>query len=44
MGNLREWLNGTGYTVLKGSDDIEIKDVVFDSRKAAPDLSLIHIW
>ncbi len=37
MGNLREWLNGTGYTVLKGSDDIEINDVVFDSRKAAPD-------
>ena len=37
MGNLREWLNQTGYTVLKGSDDIEIKDVVFDSRKAAPD-------
>lgn len=37
MAILKDWLKGTEYKVLKGTDECEVKDVVFDSRKAAPD-------
>lgn len=36
MGLLKEWLQGVDYTVLEGTDETEVSDVIFDSRKAAP--------
>ena len=33
MKKLKEVLNGIGYTVLSGSDEIEISDIKYDSRK-----------
>lgn len=37
MAILKEWLKGTDYRLLCGSDECEVKDVIFDSRKARPD-------
>ena len=37
MGVLRDWLKGTEYSVLMGTDDTEVSDVIFDSRKAEPE-------
>ena len=37
MGILKDWLQGIDYTVLTGTDEAAVEDVVFDSRKAAPD-------
>ena len=36
MGILKDWLQGIDYTVLAGTDEEEVSDVVFDSRKARP--------
>ena len=36
MGILKDWLQGIDYTVLAGTDEAEVSDVVFDSRKARP--------
>ncbi|RKJ03037.1 UDP-N-acetylmuramoyl-L-alanyl-D-glutamate--2,6-diaminopimelate ligase [bacterium D16-54] len=33
---LKEWLSELNYTRLQGSLDVEVEEVVFDSRKAAP--------
>ena len=33
---LKEWLGELNYTLLQGSLDEEVNDVVFDSRKAGP--------
>ena len=37
MAILKDWLKGTEYKLLNGTDECEVNDVVFDSRKAAPD-------
>ena len=37
MGLLKDWLQGIDYTVLAGTDEAEVRDVIFDSRKAGPD-------
>ncbi len=37
MALLKDWLEGTEYKVLRGTDECEVKDVIFDSRKAVPD-------
>ena len=36
MAILKEWLRGTDYKLLCGSDECEVEDVIFDSRKAKP--------
>ena len=36
MAILKDWLCGIPYEILQGSDMCEVGDVVFDSRKAAP--------
>ncbi len=36
MAILKDWLKDTEYKVLNGTDECEVSDVVFDSRKAAP--------
>lgn len=33
---LKDWLQGLSYRIVQGSLDVEVKDVVYDSRKAAP--------
>lgn len=33
---VKDWLEGLEYTVLQGSLDAEVNEVVYDSRKAAP--------
>ncbi len=33
---LRDWLKGLSYTLLQGSLDVEVDDVVYDSRQASP--------
>ena len=44
---LKSWLKELPYTLLQGSLEMEVDEVVYDSRKAAPGtvfvLSLIHI-
>ncbi|MDO4961996.1 MAG: UDP-N-acetylmuramoyl-L-alanyl-D-glutamate--2,6-diaminopimelate ligase [Eubacteriales bacterium] len=35
MAILKDWLKGTDYKVLLGTDECEVSDVIFDSRKAA---------
>ncbi len=36
MAILKNWLNEIEYRVLSGTDECEVSDVVFDSRKAEP--------
>lgn len=33
---LRDWLGGLIYTLKQGSLDVDVKEVIFDSRRAAP--------
>ena len=33
---IKDWLNGLSCTLLQGSLDTEVNEVVYDSRKAAP--------
>lgn len=33
---IKDWLKGLEYTLLQGSLDVEVNEVVYDSRKAAP--------
>ncbi len=37
MAVVRDWLQGLSYQLLQGSADKNVEDVVYDSRKAAPD-------
>ena len=36
MDKLKDWLKGLEYQVLAGDPDMEVSDVVYDSRKAEP--------
>lgn len=36
MAILKDWLKGTEYKVLNGTDECEVSEVIYDSRKAAP--------
>ena len=43
MAILKEWLKESEYRVLSGTDECEVSDVVFDSRKARPDTVFLCI-
>ena len=36
MKNLKEWISGTDLVLLKGSDEVRVEEVIYDSRKAVP--------
>ena len=36
MAKLKEWLKETEYRILKGTDECEVTDIIYDSRKACP--------
>ena len=40
---LKDLLEGVGYKCLQGDDQVLVNDVVYDSRRVRPGLSLIHI-
>ena len=33
---IKDWLEGLSYKLVQGSLDVEVNEVVYDSRKAAP--------
>lgn len=41
--SFKEWLDGVEYHVLQGELDIEVNDVVYDSRKAEPGVVFVCI-
>lgn len=43
MNTLKSWLSGTDYSILCGTDEIAVNDVIFDSRKAVPDTVYVCI-
>ncbi len=38
---IRDWLDRLDYTLVQGTLDAEVKDVVYDSRKAEPDTAFV---
>lgn len=40
---LRTWLNELDYELVRGSLDVEVTEVVYDSRKAVPGVCLC-VW
>ncbi len=43
MGKLKDWLSGVEYSLLSGTEDIDVEDVIFDSRKAAANTVFVCI-
>lgn len=43
MAVLKDWLSKLAYEVLSGTDEAEVTEVIYDSRKAAPDTVFVCI-